>query len=308
MPNMESLKRRDFLGLSLALAASLNAAQPQDKFPTEARRRLSVSTYPFRRLIAAAHSDGGEDSKGGGMTLEQFAQTIIPKFNVPGIEPWSPHFTSTDPEYVHGLRTAFTNAGVHVVNIPVDARVRPCGTAAERANSLATYHQWVDTAVILGSPSIRVHVPHGQKSDDIGCAVSLLKQLAGYGASKNVVINLENDDPESEQPERIVRVIHAVNSPFLHALPDFCNSMIIHDDPAYNDQALAKLFPLAFNISHAKDSEHDDQKVYRVNMDKIFAIAKNAGYKGYFSMEWEGTGDEYEGTSKLIETSLRNLA
>lgn len=35
---------------------------------------------------------------------------------------------------------------------------------------------------------------------------------------------------------------------------------------------------------------------------------KDAGYRGFFSMEWEGTGDPYEGSAKLIETSLRNLS
>jgi sugar phosphate isomerase/epimerase len=44
-----------------------------------------------------------------------------------------------------------------------------------------------------------------------------------------------------------------------------------------------------------------------VDVDKIFSIARKSGYKGYFSMEWEGTGDAYEETSKLIEASLRNL-
>jgi sugar phosphate isomerase/epimerase len=303
---MESLKRREFLGLALALATFLEGSErePRAKFPTEQRERLAVSTYPFRRVIAASH---GENNAPGGMTLEQFAQTIAPKFNVPGIEPWSHHFKSTDPAYVHGLRSAFTDAGVHVVNIPVDVRVNLCGNQEDRESGLAIYRKWVDAAATLGSPSIRVHLPRGEKDGQIDCAVSALKALADYGASKNVVINIENDNRETEQPERIVRVLKTVNSPFLRALPDFCNSMLIHDDQNYNNQALALLFPLAFNVSHVKDTEQDAHKNYHVNVDQIFAIAKKAGYRGYFSMEWEGTGDEYEGTSKLIEASLRNL-
>ncbi len=302
---MEPWKRREFLGLSLGLAASLGADEPRDSFPTTPRERLSVSTYPFRHLISTPNAADGKS--GSGMNLEQFAQTIVPKMNVPGIEPWSHHFKSTDSEYVAGLRDAFHNAGVHAVNIPVDIRVHLCGSSQDRENGLAMYRKWVDAAAILRSPGIRVHLPRAGNGDEIGCAVSSLKELAEYGASKNIVINVENDNPDAEQPERIVQVLKTVNSPFLRALPDFCNSMAIHDDQSYNNQAMRILFPLAFNISHVKDSEKDENKTYRVDVDQIFAIAKKAGYKGYFSMEWEGTGDAYEETKRLIEASLRNL-
>ena len=70
---------------------------------------------------------------------------------------------------------------------------------------------------------------------------------------------------------------------------------------------MSLLFPLAYNISHVKDEESDNGKVYRVDVNRIFPIAKRAGYRGFFSMEWEGTGDPYQGTAKLLEASLRNL-
>ena len=161
----------------------------------------------------------------------------------------------------------------------------------------------------LNSPGIRVHLPHAPAGKEVECAVSAFKSLADYGASKNIAISIENDDADTEKPETIMQVIKGVNSPFLHSLPDFCNSMAIHDDQNYNDEAMRMLFPLTYRISHVKDSESDEGgKVYHVNMDKIFAIAKQAGYRGYFSMEWEGVGnDPYAGTRALIEASLRNL-
>jgi len=301
------MRRRDFLAFTLALAASAKAAEPQYQFPTEPRERLAVATYPFRHLISSKGGPGLSSS--GRMTLGEFAGTVVPKLKVHGIEPWSPHFQSTDRDYVRGLSESFEKAGLRVVDIPVDLSPKLCGSAKERDEGLAKFRQWVDAAVILKSPSIRVHLPHGETGDQIHCAVSALSELAKYGASKNIVINLENDEPETEQPERIVKVIKAVNSPFLRALPDFCNSMLVHDDPEYNDQAMRMLFPLAFNISHVKDEESDHGKTYRVDVNRIFSIAKSAGYRGYFSMEWEGSGDDpYEGTSKLIEASLRNLS
>src|SRR6202044_11550 len=104
---------------------------------------------------------------------------------------------------------------------------------------------------------------------------------------KKIVGNMENYNPDSEDPFRIVKIIEAVKSPFLRALPDFCNSRELGDEQ-YNYRALQALFPHAFNISHVKDVEVVKGAPLRVDMDRIFAIAKSAGYRGYFSMEWEG--------------------
>ena len=287
------LDRRNFLASSLAFAASLKSAEPSANFPTDARHRLSVSTYPFRSVIGP-----------GKMTLAQFAAKIVETFGVYGIEPWSRHFESVEPAYLAGLNSAFQKAGVRVVNLPCDVRVTLCGSSQDREASLITYRKWIDAAIALGAPSIRVHVPRG----DLSCAVESLKAVAGLGAEKNVVINLENDNPGTEGPTRVLKVIETVNSPYLRSLPDFCNSMQIQNDKAYNTRSLAALFPHAFNISHVKDVEVDNGKTFRVDMDEIFAIAKKAGYRGYFSMEYEGELDPYEGSKQLIAAALRNLS
>jgi sugar phosphate isomerase/epimerase len=287
---IRTLVRRDFI--QLTATALLPPAEPKNVFPLNARERLAVSTYPFRLVIQS------------GISLSRLAQTIRSKLYVSGIEPWSRHFESTDPEYVRGLSRSFRQAGLHVVNIPVDDEVHLCRSAEERKLGLSAYRKWVDAAVILGSPSIRVHLPHGEKGEQIACAVSALKELAQYGAAANVVINLENDEPGTEAPERIARVIKAVDSPFLRALPDFCNSMLIHNNESMNKQEMELLFPLAFNISHVKDQENENGKIYRIDLAPLFAIAHKSGYKGYFSMEWEGAGDPYIETGKLIEASL----
>jgi sugar phosphate isomerase/epimerase len=298
------VNRRRFLAGSVAFAAALRAQGPQTKFPVEPRRRLSVSTYPFRTIIKSPHRHEAEAANAT-LTLQEFAASIPQRFQVYGIEPWSPHFESTDPDYVSGLSAAFKQAGVRVVDIPVDAAVRPCSPEAEvRKASLETWEKWVDAAVILGSPSIRVHLPEHANDD---CVLTMLNRLVEYGTQKRVVINLENDDPRSEEAFHVVKVIEQINSPYLHALPDFCNSRLVGDEE-YTYRALTAMFAHAYNISHVKDEESDEGKTYRVDVARVFAIAKKAGYRGYFSMEWEGQGDPYEGTKRLLEQSLKNLS
>jgi sugar phosphate isomerase/epimerase len=276
------------------MAGSLAAAQPSTSFPAEPRKRLSVSTYPFRSFIHP-----------GGLTLQQFAASIPEKFQVPGIEPWSRHFESTEPDYVRQLSEAFQRAGVHVVNIPADVAVHPCtANAVQRDESLQTWRKWVDVAVGLRSPSIRVHLP--AQHADAACVIATMKAIADYGGEKGIVVNVENDDPRSEDAFRIVHVIEKVNSPYLHALPDFANSMQL-GDAEYDYRAVAAMFAHAYNISHVKSEEIVKGKALRVSLPRTFAIAKKAGYRGYFSMEFEGEGDVYTGTKRLITESIDNL-
>lgn len=306
------LRRNFFASASLLTAFSplLKAAErPATAFPSEPRERLAVSTYPFRNVIKGVERDSDGMNKAG-MTLQQFAQTIPDRFQIHGIEPWGPHFESTEPSYVQTLAAAFSKAGLRVVNIPVDVSVHLCDNDPQQLSAgLDQYRRWVDAAVILKSPGIRVHMPAGsQGRSDLQCALDSLTKLAKYGAEKKIVINVENDNPKTEDPFAIVEVLHSVNSPFLRALPDFCNSMLIADDPDYNDKGLAALFKYAYNISHVKDSESDRGKEYTVDMREIFEIAKRAHYKGFFSMEFEGTGDPYQGTASLIRKSLESLS
>src|SRR5262249_34214800 len=141
---------------------------------------------------------------------------------------------------------------------------------------------------------------------DVDRTADTLGSIAQYGASKSVVVNLENDDLFTEDAFFIVKVIDKVNSPWLRALPDFCNSMLKGDE-AFNYDAVKAMFDRAYNISHLKDSEVDHGKVFRIDLARTFEIAKAAGYKGYFSVEFEGEGDAVMGTQKLVTDALKYL-
>jgi sugar phosphate isomerase/epimerase len=296
-----------FLGTSAALMGTLKlpaAAGPSFPFPTDPKHRLSVSTYPFRSVIAPTAKKHGDTKP---LTLQEFAATVVEKFGVYGIEPWSLHIHTPEPDRAHELREAFDKAQLQVVNIPCDVNVRACGSPEQRKFAQDTWQKWVDAASILNSPSIRVHVEPPKNGEFIPAAVDALKRISDYSSQKGIVINLENDDPRSEDPAQILKVLEAVGSPWVRSLPDFCNSMQIHDDQDYNAKALATLFPHAYNISHVKDVEIVDGKSLTVDVDRIFGVAKAAGYKGFFSMETEGSLDPYVGSSKLIASALKNL-
>jgi sugar phosphate isomerase/epimerase len=283
--------------------------EPHISFPAEPRSRLAVASWPFRASIEAPNNRWARKPQEPGMDLKDFAAMVAKRFNVRNVEPLSEHFRSTDTAYIQGFRQAVEKAGSRVINIPIGGRDSYYDTDAARRKAAVDFgKKWVDIAVALNSPSIRTHIAGARGvQPDVARAAESLTQVADYGAEKNVVINLENDDLRTEDAFFIAKVLEKANHPWLHALPDFCNSMVT-GNAEFNYSAMKALFKEAYNIAHMKDSEvSDDGRVYTVDVGRTFRIAKDSGYRGYFSMEWEGKGDPYEGTERLIEESLKYL-
>ena len=280
---------------------------PHMQFPAAARERIAIASYPFRDFIAGQGDKPGSSK----MELKDFARHVSAKFNIKKIEPWSAHFRSLEKAYLEELRAAVSQAHGTIVNIAVDGEHSPYAPdAAERQKAVAFSKQWIDAAAIAGSPSVRTNIPPAKGSKpDVERTAASLRQVAEYGATKNVVVNLENDNPASEDPFFLVKVIEKVNSPWLHALPDFANTLAAYaEDYAY--KGIDAMFGKAYNISHVKETEVGDgkDKIAHVDLPRTFAIARKQGYKGYFSMEWDSPGDPYSGTLGLIEKTLKNLA
>ncbi len=299
--------RRDLVGRFAAPERFQTA--PQLRFPTVARERLSVASWPFRAEIESATNEY-RDKKRPGMDLRDFAARVREQFGVPGVEPLSAHFPSTDERYLKGFREAIEKAGVHVVNIPVDNSVSFYDAdAATRKKAVEHGMKWVDIAITLGSPSVRTSIAEAKNSKpNVDAAAESLRRLVDYAATKNILVNLENDDLVSEDAFFVVKVIEKVNHPYLHALPDFCNSMASGNEK-FNYDAVTAMFQHAYNICHVKDSEVGDEgKVFRVDLKKTFDILNASHYKGYCSMEWEGPEDPYVGAKRLIAASLQYLA
>jgi sugar phosphate isomerase/epimerase len=304
----EGVNRRGFLefatvgALVSTRAFGSPAAEPAISFPTAPRERLAVASYPFR-----ADLDPGK----GTMKLVDFPRMVADRFQVKGIEPLDQHFQSTEAAYLDEFRKALDATGTHIVNIPVG---RLHGSFYDpdddkRKTVIAIAKKWVDVAAALGAPGIRVHV-QGVKGLEPNAerAAASLAEVAEYGHRKQIVVNLENDDPASEDAFYLIDVINRAKTRWLRALPDFCNSMLLNKGEAYNYRAVAAMFQRACTISHVKEIETDDGKLFRVDLAKTFAIAKEAGYKGYYSMEWDSDGDPYAGTKHLIAEALKALS
>lgn len=318
---MDSLTRRMFLeklsamtagGLTAAIVSGAGenpASAPHISFPTHPRERISIASYPFRAyIVSPANRD--RDTSLPGMNLLEFPAHIISKFNIHNIEPHSRHFTSLQPDYLDDFRQVLLKVKVRAVNIAVSTvNSFYDADASARETAIDYAKKWVDVAVRIGSPGIRTHIATAKTSaPDLERTAGSLRRVVAYAAEKNVVVTLENDDLVSEDAFFLVKVIEAVNHPYLRALPDFANSML-SGDADFNYRALQVMFQYAYNICHVKAGEtNDDDKQFSVDLIKSFEILKANNYRGYCSMEFDAPGDPYTPTSKLIDQTIKNLS
>lgn len=266
-----------------------------------------MTPWPFRAYIESP-TNHDRNPKLPGMNLTDFAAMVAEKFDVHNINPLSWHFSSTSSSYISLMRKSAEKAGSHIVGLGLEGGNFYSPDAAARKHSVEHAKKWIDIAVDLGSPSVRpaIDAPHSIKPNVDRCALSY-GELAEYGARRNIVVNMENDDPYTQDPFFTVAVIQKVGNPYLRSLPDFGNSAV--KGPEFNERALTVMFAHAYNMSHVKNAVSGAHgKVYRVNMDQIFGIAKASHYRGWYSMEYDTDfGNPYDGTRQLIQQTLAHL-
>jgi sugar phosphate isomerase/epimerase len=279
---------------------------PRLQFPTDPHSRIAIASYPFREFILGS----GQASAAGKLDVKDFASHCAEKFGISKIEPWNQHFRSTDAKYLEDFRASLEKARGAVVNIAVDGEHSQYAVdAAERAQSIAFSKKWIDVAVAVGSPGVRTNILEARDTKpDLERAADTFKRVAEYASAKNVVVNLENDNPVSEDPFFLVQLIEKVNSPWLHSNPDFCNTLATgREEYAY--KGIAAMFQHAYGICHVKDREANNKgQVFTVDMARTFGILKRANYRGYCSMEFDAPGDPYSATAALIKRTLQYLA
>jgi len=315
---LKERSRREFLMAAsitgLSMGAGLRSAfastrEPHIEFPTAPQARLAVTSWPFREFIESPENSYRNRQKPG-MDIRDFAGMVATRFGIRNICPLSAHFASTSPAYLSSFRQALEKTGSRLVDLGLGGRNFWDPEKVRRDAAVEYGRHWVDLARDLGAPSVRQHLggSRGAKPD-IDLAAQSLGRLADYAAQKNMLINLENDDLRNEDPFFIVKVIEKVGNPYLRALPDFGNTLA-GGDTAYNEGGVTAMLKHAYGVCHVKDLVvADSGATYKVDLVKMFELARASGFKGYYVMEWDGgQGDPYEGTTRLVKETLQYIS
>jgi len=313
--------RRDFLSLlaGTPLAAGfLNSAQARRgasqghasrQSSGDKRERISISTWSLHNYFQSTR-ENDFNLPGAMLALLDFPEMIADRYQVHNLEFCAPHFASTEPAYWVELRSRLIRTRSRLINIPVDIEeIWTQGGLSDpdrkvREAAVAASKKWIDIAAKLGSRSVRCD-PGKMDPQHLGPTVESYKALGAYGQSKGIKVIIENHGGVgSEHPEELVSLFKRVGTTLLGALPDFGN---FPDEPT-REKGLPLLFPYAHVVCHAKGLEIDASgKETKFDFPKCVAISKRAGYKGIYSIEYEGPGDPYEGVQKVLDELLNCL-
>lgn len=233
-----------------------------------------------------------------------FPEFAAEKFGIYGVEYVNQFFKdkAKDMTYLKDLNNRAKDNGVKNVLIMVDGEGNLGDEdQAKRLQAVENHYKWVDAAAFLGCKSIRVNAAgKGSREEVASRVVESLSTLADYGKKSKINVIVENHGGISSHGDWLAGVLKAVGKKNCGSLPDFGN---FYEYDRY--QGVQDLMPYAKGVS-AKSHDFDaNGNETKIDYHRMMKIVKDAGFKGYVGIEYEGKNlSEVEGiiaTKKLLE-------
>ncbi|HYE19407.1 MAG TPA: sugar phosphate isomerase/epimerase family protein [Tepidisphaeraceae bacterium] len=290
--------RRDLLlgGAAAVLGATLvRPAVAEDKPAAPRRNRIAVSTYSFWRFM--------KDQK---LPIDECVRQAG-AMGFDGVEILHRQMTSEDNAYLQSIKRAAIVEGIDLCGFSIhQGFVSP--DADVRKRNIDHTIKCIELAYKLGIPTMRLNTGGWGTTKDFN---QLMKdrgvepRLPGYENDEEaykwvvdsigqclkkaeecgVLLALENHWGLGLTPEGVLRIVDAVNSPWLQVLMDTGNFL---EDPYAR---LEKLAPKTVYVQ-AK-TYYGGGLWYTLDLDyaRIAGILRKVGFKGYVSLEFEGKED-----------------
>lgn len=156
---------------------------------------------------------------------------------------------------------------------------------AKRAADVKLVKEWIDVAVKLGAPVIRVfagEIPAGYENRRAEVAkymAASLKECAEYGKLRGVLVGLQNHGDFLQNAEQCIEMVKLVNSDWFGLIVD--TGKFLTDDP-YVD--IAKVMPYAVNFQ-IKESPFGPRGTVKTDLKRLMKIVDNSGFRGYLPIE-----------------------
>ncbi len=257
-----------------------------------------------------------------------FPSKCMKDFGIAGLDYCSMFFAdkAKDTAFLNELKKRSADAGCYNLRIMIDGEgVLGDLAPKERTSAIEKHYKWIDAAAYLGCPMIRVNVEgEGNPAEVAKAAEDSLHRLIEYGRKSNVDVIVENHVGISCNGDWLAGVMKTVNSKHCGTLADFGNFCINRTKPeaqtieAYMKtkcleeydryKGIAELMPYAKGVhakTHLFDAQGNDTET---DFYRMFKIIKNAGFKGWVSIEYEGGLFKMYGASQYLDDDAGVLA
>ncbi len=212
---------------------------------------------------------------------------VCAELGIHGFELVNTFFPSPQYAYLRHMKKRADALGVELLLIMCDLEGDLGHPEREKRIQAARNHRkWIDIAAVLGCRAIRVNA-RGDETDPAAmrerCAESL-RHLLDYADGSGVDVMIENHGGLSSDPDWLCSLMDLVGSLRLGTLPDFGNF------PPETDRyaAVEKLMRHAKAVS-AKCYDFDDHgDETKIDFARMVRIVKDAGYRRYVGIEFEG--------------------
>ncbi len=259
--------------------------------------------------------------RGGAEKLDPMDFPAIAKneFGIDAIEYVNQFYMGMDGGFVQELKKRCDDAGVQSLLIMCD-REGNLGDLDEaaRIQAVENHYKWVDAAKELGCHSIRVNAAGQGTADEVkAAAIDGLGRLTEYGEQNSINVIVENHGGYSSDGQWLSSVISQVGSNYCGTLPDFGNFCMERGENGCANEydrykGMEELMPFAKGVSAKANAFDADGNETRTDFTRMLQIVKDAGFKGFIGIEYEGSElSEVDGimaTKALLEKVGKAMA
>ncbi len=292
------MNRRTFLATTAASALALNTTRAADAPAAPKRIKFGISSYSYWHF----------------RTEKVSIQTVIDKAAALGAEGVDILHRQMDLDekgpldaaahaYCQRLKRHAFRAGIDLICLSIHQDfVSP--DPDTRQQWIAHTEKCIELAYAMGIPSIRLNsgrwktipdfdalmrargeepiLPGYTLDDGFKWCIDSIRRCTELAAQRGVILALENHWGLTSQPEGQLRILSAIDSPWLGALMDTGNFL---EDPYEKLTAIAPKTVLVQAKTYPGGGEW-----YTLDLDykRIAKILRDAGYTGYISLEMEG--------------------
>jgi sugar phosphate isomerase/epimerase len=238
----------------------------------------------------------------GKMTMPQVVEQIVDMGSI-GLDMTVYWLQSTEPAYLASLRHLVFKNGVPLSGAACRATMVQVD-AKKRRQVLAEIKKWVDVTDRLGASHLRIFagpLPTGAKlGQGIDWVVETMKAACEYSGKKGITLGVEDHQGITQNADACLEIMHRVDSPYAGINLDITN---FKATPTQDYYAQIKACVPYATQTHIRERFSEDGSL--VDLDRVFRIFAESGYKGFMSAEYEytekGAGSTMVGLPKLMD-------